>query len=232
MRPYVGNYRLGLALATCLISSSAFAAEGVAIGASTLRAGPGDEYPSIASVPSGEVLDVLGCLNRHDWCDVSAEGERGWLSGSRIAFVRGTEHLVLAEHYDEFKPPVVVFSLNEYWGSHYESRPWYSDDKWRHGKDALPADWKRTHSQDAVPKEPVAGQPKPQANTPAVVAPSKQETKAPAEKPAVQHDNQPVGKTTEPVNKPAAQTPPPKDTAGKPKDAKTPTEPCKVPGQC
>ncbi|MDR3436198.1 SH3 domain-containing protein [Telmatospirillum sp.] len=246
MKPYVGSYRLGLALAACLLSSSAFAAEAVAIGSATLRAGPGEEYPSIGSVSSGEVLDVLGCLDRHDWCDVSAEGERGWFSGSRIAFVRGSERFALAEHYDEFRSPVVVFSLNEYWGSHYESRPWFSDDKWRHGKDALPADWKRTHNQDAVPKEPVAGQPKPQpaviapskqetkaaVEKPAAVAPTKQETKAPIDKPAAQQDTKPAEKMTEPANKPAAQTPPPKDAAAKPKDAKTPTEPCKAPGQC
>ncbi|MDR3436203.1 hypothetical protein [Telmatospirillum sp.] len=204
MKPTIETYRLGLALPMCLVSSAAFAAEGVAIGSGTLRAGPWEEYPSIASVSTGQILDVLGCLNRHGWCDVSAEGERGWLTGSRIAFVRGTEHFVLVEHYDEFKPPVVVCSLNEYWGSHYESRPWFSDDKWRHGKDALPADWKRKPSQDAVPKEPVAAQPKPQAGTPAVAAPSKQETKTPAETPAVLHDNKPVEKTAEPVNKPAA----------------------------
>ncbi len=132
-------------LATMACSASAFAAEGVAIHSGTLRAGPGNSYPVVAAVSTGEDLTIFGCLNGYSWCDVSADGDRGWLSGARIEFLRSGARVSLSDNYDSFGLVFITFGLTDYWGRYYDNRPWFGDHRWRRGHDALPSDWKQTH---------------------------------------------------------------------------------------
>src|SRR2546422_5367907 len=46
-------------------------------------AGPGD-FPGIAAIPSGAIVNIRGCLSSFRWCDVVYRNERGWVAGDRL----------------------------------------------------------------------------------------------------------------------------------------------------
>lgn len=124
---------LGLVLTLLIAPGAAWAAEGFARSSSSLRAGPGSDYPRIARVASGESLEIFGCLRRATWCDVSADGERGWFPGSRIDFLQSGRRARLSSDGAMFGLSVLTFGIGDYWGAHYGSRPWVNDRRWRGG---------------------------------------------------------------------------------------------------
>jgi uncharacterized protein YraI len=136
----------GFIMASVPLASNAHAADGVALRTATLRAGPDTSYPAVASVSSGDDLQIYGCLSGYTWCDVSADGERGWLRGSRIDFLRGGTRLSISDGYADFGLPIAVFSLNDYWGTYYGDQSWFSNRRWRRGNNALPSNWQQNRS--------------------------------------------------------------------------------------
>lgn len=78
----------GLALllaATCLGAAMAAAAPVQVTAAVNLRAGPGVGYPVVATIAAGDRVTVHGCRPAGTWCDVSADGHRGWAAGRFLA---------------------------------------------------------------------------------------------------------------------------------------------------
>jgi uncharacterized protein YraI len=126
---------LTLALAVLLLPASASASDGWARAAGILRAGPSTDYPRVARVARGESLDVHGCLSRATWCDVSADGERGWLPGSRIEFQRDGHRQRLTGDMALFGLSILTFGRNDYWGEHYRGRAWTDDRRWNRDGD-------------------------------------------------------------------------------------------------
>lgn len=98
-----------------------------------LRAGPDREYPMVAQLDAGAPLDVHGCLDDWSWCDVSFEGDRGWLYAGGISFVYQGDRVPLYSYGPRLGLPIITFSLNSYWGSYYRGRPWYAQrNTWAH----------------------------------------------------------------------------------------------------
>jgi uncharacterized protein YraI/predicted small secreted protein len=91
-----------------------------------MRGGPGVNFPRVDSVRRGDSVDVHGCLSRRDWCDVSWNGRRGWVSANYINFRDGDRRLRLAEYDSRRSLNTVRFSYS-YWDTNYTSRPWYKD---------------------------------------------------------------------------------------------------------
>ena len=128
----------GLAMALTAISMPAVAqaAEGFVSSSGNLRAGPQTDYPRIDHLARGTSLEVYGCLQSYAWCDVSADGERGWFPGSRIQFLRDGRNLNLVTSFGILGLSVLDFAQPDYWNSHYSNQPWYGDKRWQHGNDA------------------------------------------------------------------------------------------------
>ena len=42
-----------------------------------MRAGPGTEYPVVATIPAGSPITAWGCVADYSWCDVTWGGEIG-----------------------------------------------------------------------------------------------------------------------------------------------------------
>jgi len=103
----------------------------------SLRAGPDVDYPRIGYVDGGTPVEVFGCIDRWDWCDVEVYGERGWIYGEYLEFDYGGRRVYISDYGPRIGIPIVSFVLGGYWHDHYRHYPWYGHrDSWsrsRHG---------------------------------------------------------------------------------------------------
>jgi uncharacterized protein YraI len=69
----------------CLIAGAALAADQKAqlVRSTDLYTGPG-KYPILARLIRGDQVKVLGCNTIHEWCEVGAGKNRGWVSASAL----------------------------------------------------------------------------------------------------------------------------------------------------
>jgi uncharacterized protein YraI len=99
----------------------------------SVRAGPDSSYPEVAQLDADTPIQVMGCLDDWSWCDVAFEGNRGWLYSPDITYQYQGGYVPLYSYAPGLGVPVVSFSLDAYWGSHYHDRPWYGErDQWVH----------------------------------------------------------------------------------------------------
>jgi uncharacterized protein YraI len=90
-------------------------------------AGPAPDYPVIAEVPGGVPLTVMGCVEGYSWCDVAAPDLRGWVYGGSLSYPYQGADVPVMTYGVQIGLPIVVFSVDSYWGHHYRDRPWYHD---------------------------------------------------------------------------------------------------------
>ncbi len=163
---------LTLAAAVLAFPAIATAAEGVARSSTSLRAGPGTDYPRVAGVTRGESLEIHGCLARASWCDVSADGERGWMSGGRIDFLSSGRRTHLSGNLSRFGLSILTFGQDDYWGAHYQGRPWVGDRRWQQRGNDRPtpnrATPNRPHPMTTAPGEPDVRVDRPTTHNPAM----------------------------------------------------------------
>ncbi|MFT8245068.1 SH3 domain-containing protein [Roseomonas sp. BN140053] len=96
-----------------------------------LRAGPGTQYPRLAVLRAGEAVEILGCLDGWNWCDIGVAGQRGWVSGSLLRQDYRGRRVPLPQSGSLAGVPVVTFRFSDYWGEHYRDRPWFAErDRW------------------------------------------------------------------------------------------------------
>lgn len=131
-----------------------------------LRAGPDSGYPRIGAVPAGAALDIYGCIDDWSWCDVQWRGERGWISAGLIEYDYSGRRVAVYDYGARIGLPILAFSLDAYWGSHYRGRSWYRErDRW-HDHRPSPKPVARPKARPAPSprrEEPARGQQRPQA---------------------------------------------------------------------
>jgi uncharacterized protein YraI len=93
-------------------------------GTTNMRAGPGTQYPVIARIRGGSVVNVHGCVSDFSWCDASVQNVRGWVSTTRLEFDYSGRLVPLPRYYRYFGAPVILFDFG-YWDRHYRDRPFY-----------------------------------------------------------------------------------------------------------
>jgi uncharacterized protein YraI len=99
-----------------------------------LMAGPGDDYPVVTGLGPDQPVAVFGCVSSYEWCDVALGDMRGWVDGNSLTYAYEGNEVPLESYGAVIGLPVVVFSIDDYWGRYYGGRPWYGDrDRWRHG---------------------------------------------------------------------------------------------------
>ena len=132
--------KLALFAVTLLAPLSALASDGYVNGYVNLRAGPGTRYPRIMTLQPGTAVAIHGCINGWRWCDVGAQGERGWIDGGYLQYPYGNRRVVLSSYGSQIGIPIVSFILGAYWGDHYSNQPWYgerqrwADPQYRYGQ--------------------------------------------------------------------------------------------------
>ena len=132
------RFRLWLA-AVALIGAFALptiaAAQSIAYtvpgGRTYMRAGPGVDFPIVAQVLGGSVVDVYGCLSDFSWCDSSVQGIRGWIASIRLEFDYAGGLVPFPNYSQYFGAPIIGFSFG-YWDDYYRDRSFYRN-RHRHG---------------------------------------------------------------------------------------------------
>jgi uncharacterized protein YraI len=122
------------------LPAAALAAPGYTTARVHMRSGPGVGYPAVATIPARGHVDIHGCLEDRDWCDVTWRGYRGWVSARYLNYFYRGHYVYLPEYWDTIDVPIVGFVLGTYWHEHYRGRSWYRrrthwDNYWRrHGR--------------------------------------------------------------------------------------------------
>lgn len=122
---------LAMAAASLLAPALAHAADAYVTGNVNLRAGPDSSYPLIALIPAGTEVDVRGCTDGWEWCDVIVYGDRGWIAGNFIAYEYQDQPVLLPAYGARIGIPVITFVIGSYWDHYYRDRPFYRErDRW------------------------------------------------------------------------------------------------------
>jgi uncharacterized protein YraI len=132
MRAVISS-RLWLGGMLMLFSRSAVAENAVTTDVVSVRAGPDSSYPEVAQLDADTPIQVMGCLDDWSWCDVGFADSRGWLYAPDITYQYEGGYVPFYTYAPVFGLPVVTFSIDTYWGSHYHDRPWYAQrEEWVH----------------------------------------------------------------------------------------------------
>jgi uncharacterized protein YraI len=116
-----------------VFSATALAENAVTADVASVRAGPDESYPEVAQLDADSPIQVMGCLDDWSWCDVTFGDNRGWLYAPDISYEYEGGYVPFYTYAPAFGLPVITFSLDAYWGSHYRDRPWYGRrDEWVH----------------------------------------------------------------------------------------------------
>jgi uncharacterized protein YraI len=118
---------LSLAALSLAVPALAQAADGYVTGNVNLRAGPAPDYPLIALIPAGTEVDVQGCTDGWEWCDVIAYGNRGWVAGNFVEYDYQDRPVLLPAYGAQIGIPIVTFVIGSYWDNHYRNRPFYRE---------------------------------------------------------------------------------------------------------
>src|SRR5260370_38149936 len=78
---------LFIAAAVLLMPTAALAAAGIVTTTVSLRAGPGEGFPTADRVPGGAPVHIHGGRRGPAWCEVSWSGERGCESATWLAYL-------------------------------------------------------------------------------------------------------------------------------------------------
>ena len=116
---------LVIAATVLLMPAAALAAQGIVTSTVSLRAGPGEGFPTVDRIPGGDRVNIHGCLKGIAWCDVSWADDRGWVSSQYLEYLFRNRYVYLPDYVDEIDVPIVPFVLTSYWSSYYAARPWY-----------------------------------------------------------------------------------------------------------
>ncbi|MBO9716875.1 MAG: SH3 domain-containing protein [Pseudoxanthomonas sp.] len=132
--PFSSPLRLGAVLLALCGAASAASAQDIAWTTThaNLRTGPDSGYPPILTVPAGEAVEVLGCIDDWSWCDIYWDGERGWISAGLLEYDDSGNRVDVYDHGVYTGWPIVTFVFGSYWHDHYRDRYWYHDrDYWQ-----------------------------------------------------------------------------------------------------
>lgn len=131
---YIAGAASAALFGLAVLANTAGAAPGYLNQGMNLRAGPGVDYPLVASLPPGTQADILGCLPGWTWCDIATQGLRGWMAGAGLEVLYDDQQEPLAGYGQVIGLPFIGFDFGNYWGDHYRGRPWYSQvDRWHGG---------------------------------------------------------------------------------------------------
>ena len=71
-----------------------------------IRSGPGPQYGIIGAIPARGRATIIGCIQGSLWCEVNYNGRQGWAYSQYLTASLSGRSLIVAEHLNDFGPPV------------------------------------------------------------------------------------------------------------------------------
>jgi uncharacterized protein YraI len=150
-----GGRMLGalLAAAGAVFAAPALAAPAETISDLNMRVGPGTRYPVIITIPRTGAVEVLGCIEALDWCDVAWGSYRGWVSARYLAFFYDREWRPLPQVQRRVGVPIITFRFGIYdSGRDRRDQRYRRDRDWDDRRDReWDREWDRDWSRDRDP---------------------------------------------------------------------------------
>lgn len=112
-----------------LTAATAASAQDVAVVTTDLnmRAGPSSRFPVISALPAEVRVNIYGCVDGFEWCDVEWRGNRGWVFADYLNYRYDGRFVPVVDYGPRIGIDIVDFSVDTYWGEHYRERPWYDN---------------------------------------------------------------------------------------------------------
>ena len=92
-----------------------------------MRAGPDVSYPKVATLGPGVTVDVVGCVDGWQWCDVIVGPNRGFVAAGYLSYRYSNAPVVISQGGPNLGIPLIAFSIGNYWDSYYRGRPWWNE---------------------------------------------------------------------------------------------------------
>jgi uncharacterized protein YraI len=89
--------------------SMAMALHAVAVTDLNMRAGPGSQYPIVTTIQSNGQVEILGCLEQGQWCQVNWQGNQGWAYSEYLAITETGEQIYVPQARSVLDIPIVAF---------------------------------------------------------------------------------------------------------------------------
>jgi uncharacterized protein YraI len=88
---------MSLVTAPAIAADQAAAREDIALARNSmlLFGGPSKDYPRIGIITWGQGLSVLSCEATASWCQVEADGQRGWVQSSKLTWGTDAQRKVM-----------------------------------------------------------------------------------------------------------------------------------------
>jgi uncharacterized protein YraI len=99
----------GALSAVLALPNLALALDAVAVTELNMRAGPGSQYPIVATIETNGSVDILGCLPEAQWCQVHWQGNEGWSYSEYLAITETGEQIFVPQARSVLDIPVVAF---------------------------------------------------------------------------------------------------------------------------
>ncbi len=87
-----------------------------------LRAGPGTDFPRITTLQRGRQVEVRGCIQSREWCDVSFRGGRGWVSARYLDINFQGSRRGYWGNRQRARMPIISWNMNSYWDENYRGQ--------------------------------------------------------------------------------------------------------------
>ncbi|EPX83646.1 DUF1236 domain-containing protein [Salipiger mucosus] len=104
---------LGTALASLVAAPVAAAMSASATTDLNLRTGPGPQYEVQDVIASSDEVDVMGCLDQAEWCEVSYNGSEGWAYSAYLTTPVEDEPVVIYENTERLEVETVTYEDDE-----------------------------------------------------------------------------------------------------------------------
>lgn len=136
------------AIAVTVMAGAAEAQTARANTSVNLRSGPGTSYSVVTSIPSGSIVEILGCTAGYEWCGVNYAGTEGYAAGRYLTVISGQYSGQLLTGIGVGVALSIPLWRYDYWRPKYYHRP-----------DHRPPAWRPPHNRPPGSRPPGAGRP-------------------------------------------------------------------------
>ena len=130
------------AIVPAFVATTASADPAITTHGVNMRAGPDVSYPQVGYLGPGMNVNVIGCVEGWQWCDVVAGPNRGWVYAGYLSSYYYDRPTIVSYGGPTLGIPLISFSIGNYWDNYYRGRPfWNNRAYWYNHRVARAPEW-------------------------------------------------------------------------------------------